>query len=375
MPWAGISIPEVFVVNSDGEIEVSRVIQEVRISKDFDTVAAASTTAGIQEAIDDLPAAGGMVFIPSGTHSISTTINVNKPCIITGTVNSTIIYLADTSNVDVFTLPADQIDVTIRDLKIDGNLANNLANGNGIYATDGNLDCLFEGLEIQNCRDSGIHINRIATPPLVVISKCNIHDCVGVGFNAGIQVEYGDYCRIVDNIVDSCYSGIRLQRGIQTIISRNVCGNCGADGIVLASTTRSVIVSDNVCYSNTLRGISLQGITWDDIVIGNSCYLNTRSGIMIYRCNGTLVQGNTCKNNGNGYAGILVEGDGTNNADNNAIINNLCDNNTVQDYGVRIQGGADANDNIVRGNLCRGNDVESILDEGTRTVIDHNITS
>jgi hypothetical protein len=52
----------------------------------------ASTTAGIQEAIDDLPATGGIVFLPAGTHTISASIEVyEKPVTLLGAGHGTTI--------------------------------------------------------------------------------------------------------------------------------------------------------------------------------------------------------------------------------------------------------------------------------------------
>ena len=59
----------------------------------------------IQSAIDDLPSGGGVVYIREGTYTISSTISITKSNVtIKGAGNSTIIYLANNSDVDMISV-------------------------------------------------------------------------------------------------------------------------------------------------------------------------------------------------------------------------------------------------------------------------------
>lgn len=86
---------------------------EIRISTEFDS--ASSTTAGIQEAIDDLPAAGGMVFIPAGTHDVENIVLATGVTIM-GAGESTVLRLSDARNsVTTVDALAAQADLTVAD--------------------------------------------------------------------------------------------------------------------------------------------------------------------------------------------------------------------------------------------------------------------
>jgi len=353
---------------------------EIRISSEFDD--GTSTTAGIQEAIDDLPAAGGKIFIPPGTHTTSTTIKVNKPCLIEGAgVEITIVYLDDNSNVDVFTLSADQTDVVIRGLTIDGNYANNAANGRGIYGTDGNLDCLFENLRIARCRDQGIHIAYVATTPKRVdVRDCQLIDChPDVTLNeAAIHMVRLEYGHINNNTISaSGQDAIFLDTANDVEISGNIIYNCTNIGINLQGTLFIIVVSGNVIHNNAGPGISVTSNACRDVLLaGNTLYYND-TGILIWRTDVVVITGNICRNARNTFHGIHIYGDGTAPANGNIILDNICNKDVFgdQEIGIYIQGGSNAVGNVVRGNVCLGNDTAQIQDDGQNTHMAHNVTS
>ena len=95
----------------------------IRISSEFDS--ALSTTAGIQEANDDLPVEGGAIFIPPVTHDVSSAVVPSDNVFIFGIPKASIVRAAAGTNINVFALPSGASGVTIRDLIIDGQKALN----------------------------------------------------------------------------------------------------------------------------------------------------------------------------------------------------------------------------------------------------------
>ncbi len=247
-------------------------------------------TAGIQESINNLPAIGGVVNIPVRTNTISSSIIVNKPCIIQGEGDGSLVYLDDNINVDMFILPADQTDVIIRDFKMDGNYANNATAGRGIYCTDGNLDCLFENLEITGTRDQGIHVARTGTNPArIKILNNHIIDCQpDATFGAaGIDLNTIDDSIVAHNTVEGCGDvGITISNGTGTLIDDNIIDGNTRFGMYLTGTLAHITITDNVCRSNGGIGIYVDGNVIRGLSISdNTCELND-GGITVYRTDG-----------------------------------------------------------------------------------------
>ncbi len=366
--WEGQDVPEIYQINSDGEIVFTRGITEVRISIGFDTVAAASTTDGIQEALDDLPADGGAVFIPPGNYTISTTINVTKPDTkIFGAGNASHLDLANSVNDDMFEIAATAVRCEISDFSMDGNLANNTTSA-GINAIDS------ENLHIHNMYIThfvwdGIKINRVGSDPSENLIESNhIHGCGSNGIHFQTLVKESS---IINNICNNNEYGIHVAGGGRNRISGNVCRWNSMHGIY--DEGGSNVISENVCTNNTRHGIYVFETT-SVMVLNNTLFTNTRSGIVIMRSSNCYVSNNNSWDNGNGYSNIEINGDATGNANDNTIIGNHCARygGATTDHGIYIKGGAYASGNRLFDNYCHGHDVSDLRDDGVQTVYGHN---
>ncbi len=326
----------------------------------------------IQAAIDSLPVGGGKVVLLEGIYTISATVTVDKPCNIKGAgLGITIIYLDDTSNVDVFTIPTGQVDVTIRDLTIDANHANNATDGNGIFCTNDNFNCVFENLEIQNCREHGIFVDSTGTFSKVTINNCDIHDCLTYGITLD-----GNRGTIVTNTRSYLNTGmgVDVNSSIYCRVSDNEFYSNTQHGIYVFGGTHNTF-TDNQCYYNTQHGVL--AYQTDHCIFSNSnCSENVWHGIILQRADNCIVDGNRCDDAGNGYDGIQIYGNGagSSQANYNLVVNNSCINpgGGLQENGIYIRGGANAIGNIVMNNQCLNNDTEQIQDDGTNTVIKDN---
>ena len=125
----------------------------------------------IQAAIDQLPALGGKVVLSEGTFTIATVIDLDSNHTLEGQGNSTILTIPNSSNNDVLhnlgwsstTSSATGNDnVTILNLKIDGNGANQTTGGIGIYFNAKNADRSFNlvirGVYVIDTFSQGIHL-------------------------------------------------------------------------------------------------------------------------------------------------------------------------------------------------------------------------
>jgi parallel beta-helix repeat protein len=337
---------------------------QIRVSTDFITVA--STTQGIQEALDDLPPDGGTVFIPRGIYEVSTTINVPNYATIIGQGRSTVVKAAGGTNIDVFTLIADIHDVIIRDLVVNGQADNNPTTGVGINCLDGNINCLFENLEMTNCRESCILIDSPTTKGSMIMNNCYVHD------TQSSCMESGSGCndtRITNNLFTTCGEhAIRIRAtSNRVVIANNVIRDClpGLTGINAKSCFHSTITGNTIetCGS----GITLKSLT-QCIVTGNAVYEVTADGIVMDDVHFCTVTGNSlidCD-----IQGIDIKGGGKQ----NIIIGNICMPNIgASDYGIQVANTEE--DVVIANNMCAGNTVGDIVDDGgTNITISHNVT-
>lgn len=119
----------------------------------------------IQSAINAVNSlGGGTVFIKSGIYSISNTMTIPSNITIAGVGNSTVLTLANASNVHLFT-NADTTNgnsgIIIRDLRADGNKANQTSAGVFVQmdatGTNTNNNIRFENLWLVNMYQMGMN--------------------------------------------------------------------------------------------------------------------------------------------------------------------------------------------------------------------------
>jgi parallel beta-helix repeat protein len=246
--------------------------------------------------------------------------------------------------------------ITIRNLKLDGNKANNTGNQEGIWFTmvgsgvgaTAKAGCIIEGCFIENFNSLGIDLEGIDASHRCTGNKV-ISNTLIANDDIQIYVLYADNNVISNNIVQGGNSdGISLDDTCDgNVISDNICqGNTNA-GIDLYGSSYNT-VSGNVCQDNNQNGIQLAGGAHDNVIVANHCQGNRFEGIYIHSCQNNTISGNTCQ--GNDDSGIYL-----NTASNsNTISGNNCQGN---DYdGIEINNSLY---NTVSGNTCQGNGVPS----------------
>lgn len=345
----------------------------------------------IQQAIDALPSTGGLIWLLEGTYNISNTITISKNnTMITGGGHTTVINIMSNVPDPAYPFYATNVnDITIQNLKIDGNKDATSVNVYGIY---------FNGVsrgKIMNCyiMDMGNHGMWIYNSPDMLISGNIVETCDGYGiylrtdsdrcfvtenrvYNTG---EYGiildscDHCAISDNydegsgqsgsngygiylanadnnsvtanklINDGSY-GILLNGGNYCSVTSNYVYSSGSHGIYLTNTSTNNTVGDNTVEDATNYGIYILTNSTDNAIVGNTVRSNL-SGIVLNESNNNTITGNTTMENSEN--GIYIY-----EAEYNTTSSNISRRNTK--HGIYVVGGED---NVVTGNLCQDNDL------------------
>jgi len=229
---------------------------------------------------------GGKIFIKAGNYSLTTPITVEDNILIEGEGESTLLHLGSGADSHVF-FASQKNNITIRDLKVDGNKDGQTDGHGGIYLTECK-NTLIERVTVVNPRIFGIaffgsttenaSINNIVAYSLVKDAGWN-----GICFNAGDRYGLVIACYVTgsSDAGISVFSLSFLEPVIGTKIvgctSESNWGNCGA-------------VNSHVGYE-VERG--------NDIEIVSCNAFDNSVGVWVGDSNGTQILGGIYKDNGN----------------------------------------------------------------------------
>ncbi|WJH41131.1 right-handed parallel beta-helix repeat-containing protein [Aliirhizobium terrae] len=304
-------------------------------------------SAAIQAAIDAAyEAGGGTVYIPTGTFLVSgDTNNPSAGCIevrsnvtLTGDgAGETVIKLVDDFNArinGIIRTPVDESasNVTISNLTLDGNRANNTEHQAGIITgvkanDEGRVheNITISGVEVMNCNAYGVNPHEITYN--LVIEDCVSHDNGKDGFVADYVV--GGIYR--DNVAyGNDRHGFNIQNSSSNILLENNTaydnghGATGGAGVVVQ---RSDIFPEG---ENTIPWVT------DVRIIGGEYYGNSREGILIKLSDDVEVSG--VKVHDNMRQGIRVEGATDSDIHGNEIYNNSRESaGTYDEINIRLR--------------------------------------
>lgn len=217
----------------------------------------------IQDGIDALPAAGGVVYVKEGTYTITValTFAVNNTAVIGSGKGTKIVAGGACPPGGVFYI-SNRSGIIIRDLWID---ADNQCNF-GVFFS--NVDeSYITGLWIENTVASGIAM--AGTTHDISISTCYIHDCGADGINAlNSNIRISD-CSIYSNAGD----GIEFANADNSLIMGNFIHTNGANGINVWGGSDDNTISNNRVYNNVADDILIFFNTEDrNTVIGNNVH-------------------------------------------------------------------------------------------------------
>ena len=247
----------------------------------------------IQAAVNRAGASGGRALLLEGTFRISGTINLCQDLTLEGCGHGTLLYLEDYSNCSVIGnaggQAAPRANVTIRDLRIDGNGARQ-STGHGILRTgDG---AVYENLWVANCADRGISHGH---GDYTRIAGCTVEDCAG----RGILLEQSSWGRITGNRVCRCGTvpdspedkAIEVYAGGDNTIACNLIDGGGAMRQIGAWDSPRAQIRDNTLINGLGMGIAPR--SGQALIMGNTVVDAGNNAIDTCGADGNWIEGNT----------------------------------------------------------------------------------
>lgn len=306
----------------------------------------------IQAAIGALPSGGGSVILSEGTFTITTKIVLADDVTLAGQGFSTIITQPNSTNLATILDIDGESRVTIRDLKIDANGANQGGSSGFCISADGSsaaiVDLVIENCHLDDTRRAGISMNTVDKFHIRGNRITNTGTS-GVGNGSGIHADGAITNGVIsDNIFET---------------------SLGTDthGIALFNASSRAANSGVTISNNVIKDQSEDGIEWGTSLSGNkpvliTCVGNTiinpgKDGIRITRCTGCIVANNTIDSAAED--GIAVDGT-TDGAQGNIVQGNAIRNTEFS--AIRI---LHCQDTIVDGNTC----LASAIDAGAAGAI------
>ncbi len=377
---------------------------------EFRGTVAATVINSVLSAINTL--GGGSVILKKGQYDLNATLAVNANTIIAGEGINTILKLENATNVHMISATSKG-DITIKDLKIDGNAANQTVAKHGIYLNACSnallshlliVDCKYDGARLLDCAFAlitfceftgnivgGVVLEKECTGCKVV--SCYSHDNLEqlihfyAGFGelgthnqvinchvhgndltaSGILMECQDYFTVANCVAHN--GGVITTNGIDITHSRYgsvvncVCYENSSGISVEQNTSTDVSISNCICYNNEYHGIAISADATRVTITGCICVGNVQQGIFLDAGDHHVITGNLCKDQVT-YDGMIVNGC------TECIIscNSFHGNNR---YGIQVYGGA--NYNIYIGNNARGNGTDDIVGVGANSISEHNL--
>lgn len=379
-----------------------------------------SPTAGIQEALDSLPAHGGAVVIPPGRHTLRRSIVVPANVTLRGAGSATVLQRPAPAWFELSgTAPAQPVEVPLQ--SVDG-----LQPGDALYLTDAaqggwNARHLaitrFEGNRVKGELVAG-DPDRSYSPasrawaanffPMVLIHRCeNVtvadltidggpHDdadsrkpgftCSAVhGVHAenfrvqnvtvrrwpsdGISAQNGSavvsHCVVEDCLGHGYHPGSSISCSTW---SHNISRRNKGDGFFFCARVRNAVVAGNVFTDNLGHGVG--NLTFPDafnVVDGNVIQRNGRHGIEGFAALGNVISNNVIRDNSQSapgkYAGIRLESHSD-----NSLMGNLCldtQETPTQTTGIELVD--PAGENVVAHN--RGSVVQTEITDETPVAV------
>lgn len=338
---------------------------------------------------------GGKTFIRDNTYPISTTlIHEIAQGVVEGESWNAKLKLADGANCLLFR--AEQTDIKVRNLCLDGNMANQTTDSAEGFKAQAKRVVIefcellahrthainfisYDGVARFNyIHDSGIaskgHAIRCAGIKDHAIGNYILNQTykgiylykstLGYAFHEALfnwvencqQMSISTFgnsqkCKIQNNtLLDSEYDHINIGSDYNDIIAnviRNKGTGVGDNGIILNGSYNSV--KKNSCEFAGVSGVYVDENSHDNDIVGNKCFNNAKTadhaGIALYKAYSNLVEDNKC---------FDVQGSPT------------------QNDGIRVFG-AGAINNIIRGNDVRGNiNAQGIDLQVLQNIVEHN---
>jgi parallel beta-helix repeat protein len=311
-------------------------------------------------------ATGKPVRLSPGSFVLSAAITLASNLVLAGAGQGvTILTLANEANAHALS-GTSLTNLTIRDLSIAGNRANQTANGRAINLATC-TDVLIADVEISDTYGNGINASAC--------DRCRIERCrVTIDSSAAnpIVVFQGSQASIVGCEVTGGSSAIYLNAHAGGLVQGCSVAphSTGHGGINLKDGTTGSRVVGNVCtgHTNGHSGVEVYGsynVIADNVIdgagAGNGIEISTSGGVAASH---NVLSGNICRNH-EAEAGIWLRAlDGAGAINYNALVGNQCYGNA---YGIRMANSTDYT--TLAGNVLTTNTAANLTLVGSNNVI------
>ncbi|MBM3890038.1 MAG: hypothetical protein FJ388_13055 [Verrucomicrobia bacterium] len=398
---------------------------------------AASPTAGIQEKIDALPAAGGVVDLPPGEYVVRQSIRLRSNVTVQGAGAKTVLRKTTQAESKLGALAeprsrsirvvnasgfAEGMGIAIRDKEAMGwNVGQAIVTsvrgsellldrplprtydpakkGFVIHAfpaltANGASRIVIKNLLIQDdtIRDLSLHGPldnprarwgvvlpfTVAAIHLVDAADSRVEGCSVLGWwSDGISLQRGASNTIERCVVQKCGGkGFHPGGGLHdSVFSRNVARGNGDDGLYFCAKVQRVTVRDNEFIGNKANGIGGLGDVGDkfNTVTNNLCADNGLNGIQLCDGGHNTVVNNICRNNSQSAPG-RYSGIWLRNTADSVVTGNRCfDNQPVKTQKNGIEELPDCRSNLITGNNCRNNAQSGLVLAGRDSQHNNNV--
>jgi len=338
----------------------------------------------INEAISDLPAGGGIVRLKRGTYTLTGLVQILKDnVVLEGEGASTLIKAADASNLGDIVRVGDggttaYSNIVIRNLKIDGNQANQTSGNSSPLVLWGTSSNKHKRILVENCWLTGARLDclKVIGTEESIIRNCFVHDNTGTGIGLFTSSQHNT---ITGNVLTSNAYGIYDSGCNYNTFSGNVSRSNGY-GFYLSNAWREAITGNAIFTStnygvyivggqrNAVTGNHLYGDSWGmiignssnitkyNVISGNTVAWSTSQGIALYHGSGTTINNVVTGNHifGCGGHGIYLYGSSYNTVTGNAVDNaSRTTNNTSHSIFLTNNGTVYSTYNVISSNNCQ----------------------
>lgn len=313
---------------------------------DYVNSSATSAQTIINSALSAVSSTGGSVYLMEGTYIIDGSITVPNNVTLIGSGSGTVIKLKNGINANIDAITATDTTtgtgVTVTNLRIDGNKANNSSGTqNGIYFY--NMGGGFGGSARQGTKINTVWISQLR--------------------NYGILLENSYNSIVSGSHVNASSMGLYIKNGAYMTISGNLLQGNTIRGIYASPINQSTITG-NTMESNSQYGLAIDGTSANNTITGNTITTTGTGGLFLSTASDNTISGNRFRNSGGATTNqaIILSNTSTGNTITGNAVTDL--SATTTNYAIDIQD-AGSTSNYLADNTLGGG---TINNQGSGTI-------
>ncbi len=286
---------------------------------DYVNTSTTSAQTTINSALSAVSSTGGSVYLMEGTYIIDGSISIPNNVTLIGSGSGTVIKLKNSINANLDAIVATDTTtgtgVTVTNLRIDGNKANNSSGTqNGIYFY--NMGGGFGGSARQGTKINTVWISQLR--------------------NYGILLENSYNSIVSGSHVNASSMGLYIKNGAYMTISGNLLQGNTIRGIYASPINQSTITG-NTMESNSQYGLAIDGTSANNTITGNTITTTGTGGLFLSTASDNTISGNRFRNSGGtttNQAVILSNTSTGNTITGNAVTDSSA---TTTNYAIDVQ--------------------------------------